>query len=282
MAKVKGPAKRRKIGNVFRYVVIGIALTASVFPFAWILMSSFKQPKDIATIPPKVLFSPTLENYTRVWSEGFYTPLMNSLIVSCSSVAIAITLGTLAGYALSRFKTPGTKAVLATMLVTRFLPWIAFALPVFLIMNSLRLTGTLLSLILAYLVFNLPLSVWLMRSFFDQIPIAFEESAMVEGCSRLGAFLRVVLPLIATPLIAVMILTLIFSWNHFLFALILGGRQAETLPIALRRYVGGPDWGIEWGALAAASVLVITPIVLISLVLSKYLVKGLTGGTVEL
>jgi multiple sugar transport system permease protein len=260
------------------YLGIFAILFVAVFPFFWVGLSSIKASEEIVTSDLKFWFSPTLENYREVWDPTFRRAFQNSVIITVSNVLLAIVLGAPAAYAISRYRFFGRGLLFGTTLATRFLPYISFALPLYIIFMSLGLVGTHLAIILAYLIFNLPLVIWMMKSFFDEVPTSLEEAALIDGCSRPRAFLQIVLPTMAGPIAAMTILTFIFAWNHYVFGLILSGRNSQTVVVLASQYQGGPDWGISWGPLAAASFSITAPVVFLAMALNKYVVQGLTGG----
>lgn len=260
------------------YLGIALILFVAVFPFFWVAMSSFKTSETIVTSNISLWFTPTLENYIEVWDSTFARAFMNSIIITVSNVVLALVIGVPAAYAISRFRFIGRGLLFGTTLATRFLPYISFALPLYVIFVSVGLMGTHLAIILAYLIFNLPLVIWMMKSFFDEVPPSLEEAALIDGCSRPRAFLQIVLPTMVGPIVAMTILTFIFAWNHYVFGLILSGRDSQTVVVLAAQYQGGPDWGIQWGPLSAASFSITAPVVFLALALNKFVVQGLTGG----
>lgn len=260
------------------YLGIVAILFVAVFPFFWVAMSSLKATEEIVTSDVKFWFTPTLENYREIWDPTFQRAFRNSVIITVSNVILALFVGVPAAYAISRYRFPGRGLLFGTTLITRFLPYISFALPLYVIFVSVGLIGTHIAVILAYLIFNLPLVIWMMKSFFDDVPTSLEEAALIDGCSRFRAFLQIVLPTMAGPIAAMTILTFIFAWNHYVLGLILSGRTSQTVVVLAAQYQGGPDWGIRWGPLAAASFSITAPVVFLAMVLNKYIVQGLTGG----
>jgi len=274
--------------NTFRrfgkYLIVIGALVATLAPIYWMITISFKHEIDQFAVPPKWFrFPPTLEHYAEAFlTRSFGQYLFNSLFVAVASTVFALLLGTLAAYALARFRLPyGLDRKLALwILSTRMFPAIVTAVPLFLIMRDLRLVNTKLALVIVYTGFNLPFVVWMMRGFFAEVPRDLEEAAMVDGDSRLGALWRVVLPLLLPGLAATGIFCLIVSWNEFLFALVLTQTDtAMTLPVGIAGRV--TQYGIKWGAMSAASVVAIIPILAFALSVQKYLVRGLSLGAVK-
>jgi multiple sugar transport system permease protein len=276
---------RRITPKVVAYAVVLAFVIFEVFPVYWMISTSFKSRWDAFRLPPVWFFLPTLEHYVTIlsgkgWSSTPITPLLiNSVIVAGSSSVLALLCGSLAAYGLSRFPTRYGKHLAMWILSTRMFPPVAVAIPVFLMMSNLGLIDTYWALIIPYSAFNISFVVWMMRSFFDQIPVELEQAAMIDGCSRLGAFFRIVLPLTLPGLVATGVFVLIFSWNEFLFALILTRTAAKTAPVAIADFV--TLYGIQWGQLTAYATLISAPIIILGLLFQRYIVKGLTLGAVQ-
>jgi multiple sugar transport system permease protein len=276
---------RRLAPKAAAYVVVLAFVIFEVFPVYWMISTSFKSRWDAFRLPPIWFFKPTLEHYVTIlsgkgWSSTPITPLLiNSVIVAGCSSVLALLCGSLAAYGLSRFPTRYGKHLAMWILSTRMFPPVAVAIPVFLMMSNLGLIDTYWALIIPYSAFNISFVVWMMRSFFDQIPIELEQAAMIDGCSRLGAFFRIVLPLTLPGLVATGVFVLIFSWNEFLFALILTRTAAKTAPVAIADFV--TLYGIQWGQLTAYATLISAPIIILGLLFQRYIVKGLTLGAVQ-
>ncbi|HEX8775346.1 MAG TPA: carbohydrate ABC transporter permease [Pyrinomonadaceae bacterium] len=279
-----GQARRKAAARVCVYALIMLALLATLAPVYWMVTISLKSEVDQFAVPPRWLqFAPTLAHYRDAFfARSFGQYLITSLIVSVASTACATTLGTLAAYALARFRWPsrvGTRLSL-WILSTRMFPPIVTAIPLFLMMRDVRLLNTRASLIIVYTAFNLPFVVWMMRGFFQEIPRDLEEAARVDGDSRMGALRRVVLPLVAPGLAATAIFCLIISWNELLFALILTQTDAAmTLPVGIAGRV--TQYEIKWGVMSAAGVVAMMPILLFALSVQRYLVRGLSLGAVK-
>jgi multiple sugar transport system permease protein len=267
-----------------KYFVVIAALLVTLAPIYWMVTISFKREVDQFAVPPRWFsFSPTLEHYVDAFvARSFGQYLFNSLFVAASSTICALILGTLAAYALARFRLPYRldRKLALWILSTRMFPAIVTAVPLFLIMRDLRLVNTRLALVIVYTGFNLPFVVWMMRGFFAEVPRDLEEAALVDGDSRLGAFWRVSLPLVMPGLAATAVFCLIVSWNEFLFALVLTQTDdAMTLPVGIAGRV--TQYGIKWGAMSAAAVVAMIPILAFALSVQKYLVRGLSLGAVK-
>ncbi len=274
----------KKAHKWFRYVLLVPALVFALAPVYWMLTISLKSEVDqFATPPPWFVFTPTLDHYYDAFvTRGFGEYLLNSAIVSVSSTICALVIGTLAAYALTRFELPWrlNRHLSLWILSTRMFPAIVTAVPLFLMMRDLRLLNTRASLSIVYTAFNLPFVVWMMRGFFADLPRDLEEAALVDGDSRLGALVRVVLPLVAPGLAATAVFCLIISWNEFLFALVLTQTDAAmTLPVGIAGRV--TQYEIKWGVMSAAASVALVPILVFALALQKYLVRGLSLGAVK-
>src|SRR2546423_6089794 len=275
---------RRVSSKGIKYILLLTALIATLAPIYWMTTISFKREIDQFAVPPKWFsFSPTLEHYVDAFgARSFGQYLFNSLFVAVASTVCALAIGTLAAYALARFRLPGhlDRKLALWILSTRMFPAIVTVVPLFLIMRDLRLVNTRASLIIVYTAFNLPFVVWMMRGFFAEVPRDLEEAAMVDGDSRMGALRRVVLPLVTPGLAATAVFCLIVSWNEFLFALVLTQTDdAMTLPVGIAGRV--TQYGIKWGAMSAAAVVAMIPILAFAMAVQKYLVRGLSLGAVK-
>lgn len=268
---------RKRLLRVLRGAAILIAVFLAIFPLLWVFLASFKSATDLMRLPPVLFFRPTLENYFGVAHQGFFTYLRNSAVVTLSSIALSVALGIPAAFGLSRFAVPGRKTIMMAILSVRFMPYIVFALPMFLIMVQLGIIGTLGGLLFVYIIINLPVIIWLMRTFFDDIPRDIDEAAAVDGASQGVIFFRVVLPCALPGVATVTILSLIFAWNEYLFALFLSGRYAQTLTVGLTRFLGGMETAVRWGMLSAWSIAIVAPIVVLSLLVNKQLRRGFTS-----
>ena len=273
-----------ELKRLIKYSALIAVLLVTLAPVYWMITISFKREVDQFAAPPHWFsFSPTLEHYADAFlARSFGQYLFNSLLVALSSTICALILGTLAAYALARFRLPYRldRKLALWILSTRMFPAIVTAVPLFLIMRDVRLVNTRLSLVIVYTAFNLPFVVWMMRGFFAEVPRDLEEAAMVDGDSRLGAFWRVSLPLVMPGLAATAVFCLIVSWNEFLFSLVLTQTDdAMTLPVGIAGRV--TQYGIKWGAMSAAAVVAIIPILAFALSVQKYLVRGLSLGAVK-
>ncbi|MFC1960732.1 carbohydrate ABC transporter permease [Chloroflexota bacterium] len=268
-----------KIKTIILWIITIIAVILSIFPIAYLLMLSIKPPE--LTFAPEVwLFTPTLENYEAVFEGGdFFRYLLNSLVVGFGTMTIALTLGTMAAYGFARFKFRGSFWLRMGSLIPQMLPPITIIVPLYVLFMSLNLLDTQAALIISYLTFTLPLTIWMMTGFFEDIPIELEESAMVDGANRFVAFFRVNLPIAAPGLAATAVLSFIYAWNEFLYAVILTGRNSRTLPVTITSYM--TNRAILWGRIAAAGSIVLIPVLIFAILTQRYLVRGLAGGAVK-
>lgn len=274
-------AARISLGE--RLIIYGIFIIMALLvliPLIASILTAFKPQIIWVSSPPTWTFTPTLENFRFVLIQRQNTlHLRNSLIIASGSVAIAMLVGVPAAYALARFRFRGSKALLQWLISLRMIPPIVVALPFYMLFRTFDLRNTHIGMILAYLTFLIPLVIWMMRGYFVEIPSAMEECAMVEGHSRLGALRKVVLPVALPGMVATALLNFIFAWNEYFLALILAGRNTSTLPVAAATYVGRAR--VEWGNLFAINLIIMIPVIILTLILRRQLVKGLSLGTVD-
>lgn len=260
---------------LFTLLLIGLV----AFPFLWLLLMSLKPDRDILAAPLAVVFRPTLEHYLALWATDFGRSFVNSAVASVSATLLALIIGVPAAYALSRGRFKREKSIALWILASRMAPPIAFTIPFFLLYRHLGLLDSLAGLVIIYLTFNLSLVIWMMRTFFDGTPRSLEEAAWIDGASVWQGFVKIVLPLAAPGLAATAIFCFLFSWNDFFFALILTRKHAMTAPVAVVNFMNYEGW--EWGKIAAGGTMVMLPVVLFSLLVRNYLVRGLTAGAVK-
>ena len=266
-------------------LVVWISILIALVPLIFMLLTSIKPTGDAQAIPPKWLFLPTLEHYAAVFggetssSQAFLPLLWHSAVVAVSATALTMIVGLPAAYALARVHFKGRRFLATWILSTIMFPPIVAAIPIFIFAGQLQLIDTYPILVIPYTAFNLPLVVWLLRSFISQIPPEIEDAARVDGCSRLGILRRIILPLAVPGLAAGAILSLILCWNEFLFALTLTRSEVKTAPVGINEFTG--MFGTQWGNLTAASTAIVAPILVMTLVLRRRLISGLTLGAVK-
>ena len=310
--KVGGRVQTVRSVRIAAVILVAIIMLVPVY---WMSSSAFKTRPDTIAAPPKVFFKPTLEGFVNLltdrsilsktrqkrmeqrtdltWYEKlalkngqavtgasqYVSRLRNSMIIAGTSTVLAVLLGLLAAYAFSRFKVPGESDWLFFILRTRMLPPVVVTIPIFLMYRQLGLHDTHLGMILLYTVFNLSLTVWLLKGFMDEIPREYEDAAMVDGYTRLQAFRKVVLPQVIGGIAATTVFSLIFSWNEYAFALMLTSEKARTAPPTIPTIIG--RGGMEWGSIAAGSLGFLIPVVIVTFALRQYLLRGVTFGAIR-
>jgi multiple sugar transport system permease protein len=260
-----------------RALTVALLLLVVLFPFLWLVQLAFRPAADI--FEDSLLFVPTLDGFISLLQGNFLKSFGNSLLVSTLSTAFSMLIGVPAAYALTRWEFRGRNRVALWILVTRMAPPIAFTIPFFLAYQYLGLQDTVIGLAIVYLTFNLAIVIWLMQTFFEAVPASLEEAAWMDGCGVWQAFWRVSLPLTAPGLAATAVLCFIFSWNDFFYALILTRTRAITAPVAIVNFLQYEGW--EWTKIAASGTLVMLPVVVFTVLVRKYLVRGLTAGGIK-
>jgi multiple sugar transport system permease protein len=267
--------KRAK--SVGYYILVYGIMICVIFPFLWMVLSSFKTQVEMMDAKKFFTFIPTLQNYRDVFERyNFSAPIINSLIIAAVSTTLALMLGVPASYAIARYRMTKLSIVL---LIVRMIPAITFLVPWYIIFSMLGIIDTYLSMILAHMLVALPFIVWIMVPYFETIPREIEESAFVDGSGKFRTFFQIVLPLCGPGTVTAAILSFVFSWNNFMFGIILSGRKTKTLPIAIYGFLSYTD--TNWGGLMAGSVIITAPIIVLSLFLQKYIIQGLTAGAVK-
>lgn len=280
-------------GSVRRVLVAAgaaVLLLWTVFPFFWIFLTSLKSAGDMLSVPPAFVFTPTLDNYMALVmgeQRGQYSStrpdfprfFLNSIIISFGAVGLSVAAGIPAAYALARFEFPLKGALGFIFMSFRFVPFIAFVIPLYLIYQKVGLYNTYGGLILAYQLITLPFTIWMLRSFFQEIPSEIQEAAKIDGCSWLGVLTRVILPLSLPGLSVTLILGFIFCWNAFNYPLMLAGRQTFPVTVGAIQFISYEQ--VLWGQMAAATIVAALPQLVLSLLVQKYIVRGLTMGAVR-
>jgi multiple sugar transport system permease protein len=269
--------------KALRYPALVLAAIVALIPLIWMIETSVKPNREITQDGTLYPHAPTLENYRNLFSQhDFGSYLTNSIGITALSVLISLTLGTLAAYAIARYRLPldMQRHIGVGLLTLRILPPIVIIVPAFLIVERLHLLNSWIGLIVIYSAFNVSFVVWMMESFFREIPTDLEEAAMVDGDSRFTAFRRIVLPLARPGLVATAIFAVIVTYNEFLFALVLTSTpDAETMPVGAATLIGRIS--VDWGGMSAAGVVGALPIVIFALLVQRHLVRGLTMGAVK-
>lgn len=284
------PSYQHHVRNVVIALAAAVLLFWTVFPFFWILLTSLKGPGDMLSVPPKFVFTPTLDNYAALVigeQRGQYSstrpdfPLffLNSIIISVGAVALSIVAGIPAAYALARFSFPMKDGLAFVLMSFRFVPFIAFVIPLYLLYQRLGLYNTHAGLIFAYQLITLPFTIWMLRSFFQEIPLEIQEAAKIDGCSWFGVLTKVILPLSMPGISVTVILGFIFCWNAFNYPLMLAGRQTFPVTVGAIQFISYEQ--VLWGQMAAATIVAALPQLVLSLMVQKYIVRGLTMGAVK-
>lgn len=285
--------KYREIGKAgWGYTLITTFVGMIYFsPVLWIILTAFKTRTDALAVPPKLFFTPTLDNFKSVFYRSSITTdttqatdmalyFFNSIFIAGTSVFLALIVGTLAAYAFSRYPLKGNDTYLFIILTTRMMPPIVVIIPIFLMFRLSGLAGSYWGIILLYTAFNIPFSVWLVKSFFDELNPEIEDAARMDGASEGRVFFRFCIPQILAGLSATFVFGLILTWNEFLFALLLTGVETRTVPVAMARTLGG-EVGVDYGLLAAIVTLFLLPIFFVTFLLQNQLLRGVTFGTVK-
>jgi multiple sugar transport system permease protein len=278
---------RTDVWSAMRIVFLTMLTIFTLLPMAWMVLTSVKTQFAALQYPPQwIPRSITFEQYWRLLSptsdvgQEFLGYMFNSLIVALASTILSVLVAVPAAYTFSRFRFPGRNLLFYTILLRNMFPAVVFLMPLFIMMRWLHLVNTEMSLVLTYLTFGLPLSIWLLKGFYDNIPLQLEQAARIDGASRFQAFIRVVMPLSSPGIIATAIYSFILAWNEYVYALtFLNEKSKLTLPVGLQRFF--TEYATNWPGLMAASFITSVPVVVLFLVLQKYFVRALTEGAVK-
>jgi len=274
--------KKRRTTDVLRttgyYALVCLAMLPTLFVFYWMVTLSLKTQVEAAGYPPHFFrFAVTFKNYAEVFQKNpFILYIWNSSVVAAGSTALGLIVGLPAAFSIARWRQQG---LALTVLVARIIPGISYLIPWYVLFRHLHLVDTYLALILTHLVVSLPLIIWVLIGFFEDVPEELEHAALIDGCSYYSAFWRIALPLVRPGIVAAAILSFIFSWNNFLFSVILAGRHTRTLPIAVFNMISYEE--ISWGPLAAAATMITLPVIILTLIVQRHIVSGLTFGAVK-
>jgi multiple sugar transport system permease protein len=271
---------KNKFASGFSQITLWIMVIVSFFPIFWLFLTSLKTRADSFGYPPKFVFSPTLDNYMKIFeNNSFLSYYWNSIQIGVLATLFSLVLGVPAAYALSRFPTHKTDQTAFWILSTRMAPPIMVILPFYLVYRELHLLDTTFGLVIIYMIANMPFVVWMVKGFFDGIHEDLENAARIDGASRLKAIWTVLLPVSAPGIAASSIFCFIMSWNEFLFALVLTGNDTQTAPVAITGFITFE--GVRWGEMSAGGIMIVLPVLLFGLAIQKYLVQGLTFGSVK-
>ena len=297
MATISRMVRRRSpVKRALLYLTVVVVCIVFIFPIFWMIATAFKTRAQAFSWPPLFIWEPTLRNFIDIFlkrqteieaitgwelelATGAEIFFYNSAIVTSGSIILALIIGTLAAYSFSRYRPRGTDTLMFFILSTRMLPAIVVAIPIYFFYKTLGLYSTHIGLILLYTMFNLPFAVWMMKSFFDEIPRDIEQAAMVDGTKPIKIFYKIALPQVLVGLAATVGFLIINVWNEFLFAMLLTERSVRTVPVAIASTRG--EVGINWGLIAALETLYVLPAIILIFLLQKYLLRGMTFGTVR-
>jgi multiple sugar transport system permease protein len=286
----------KELAPVHNQAGLGRTLVAALvglvyfFPVIWMILAAFKTRADALATPPKLFFTPTLEHFwasfhrvstdgSQVFDTGLDRNFANSLFISLVSVALALALGALAAYGFARLRIVGRDYFMFYILVLRMVPPITAIVPLYVLFRVTGLGGGYVAIILVYTAFNLPFVIWMLRSFLDELHQPIEEAARLDGSSELKILWRICLPQMQAGIAATAIIAFVFTWNDFLFSLLLTSVDTRTVPVAMTRVVGA-DVGVDWGVFAAIGTIYLLPVLLIAFFLQSQLLRGATFGTV--
>lgn len=283
-------SRRRPLAKLGIYGLLGIGLIVAVIPIVWTILTSLKPARQTFALPPVFLFMPTLESYLALFGRradlgyravdiNFWFYMRNSLVAAVGSTLLTLGVSSLAAYGLSRFYFRGKRLITFAIVSTRMLPPIGAVVPLFLVMHEINLLDTHIGLILVYTAFNIPLAVWMLRGFMDELPKELDEAALIDGCSRFGVAARIIMPLIGPGLGATAVFSFLLCWNDFAIAFVLTSRAATTLPVIVLSFI--VEEGVMWGQMSAAVTCAMLPAVVLLVLAQRHMVKGLTMGAVK-
>lgn len=272
------PALGRVAPSVGFALLVCAAMLPTVFVFYWMVTLSLKTQVEAAGYPPHFFrFAVTFRNYADVFAKNpFLQYVWNSLVVAAGSTAAGLAVGLPAAFSIARWRQEG---LALAILVARIIPGISYLIPWYILFRGLHMVDTYQALILTHLVVGLPLIIWVMIGFFEDVPPDLHDAALIDGCSYYGVFWRVAVPLVRPGIMAAAILSFIFSWNNFLFSVVLAGPHTRTLPVAVFNMINYEE--ISWGPLAAAATMITLPVILLTLLVQRHIVTGLTFGAVK-
>lgn len=273
---LKGGHIRSNLATLLTYLIV----LASLLPLLWLVSTSFKTQVDAFKLPPKFIFTPTLDNFRRVFERAsFIHGYVNSFIIALGTTSLALIFGISAGYSLSRPSGRGGKYMGRWIILVRMAPPVTFAIPLYLVFSRLGLLDNYLSLIITYLTIVLPFVTWLMRGFFKSLPPEMEEAARIDGCSRIQSLFRILIPSVKSGVATCAIFGTIMAWNEFFYALVISGRNTRPVSVDMQSFISSA--GTDWGALTASGLLVVAPVLFFTVFAQKGLLRGLTSGAVK-
>lgn len=272
---------RRWSRQAVLYVFAGLLVSVWVFPVLWALLTSFKAERDVLAYPPTIVFAPTLTNYREVLfgASSILPNLWSSIVVSCFTTALAMLISVPAAYALARLKYPGRRASGFYVLATQMLPPVGLIIPYYLVLQRTGGLDSYTGLVAIYLTFSLPFAIWLMVSYFEDIPLEMEEAALLDRAGRMRALWHVILPQVRGGMAVTTVFVFLNAWNEFLFAVVLGGNRVRPVTVAMFNFISVEQ--TQWARLAAGAMVAMAPVILVGLFAQRHIVKGLTIGAVK-
>ena len=265
------------VTDFFYFGTILLCVFFFLLPLLWMLLNALKTPLQIVELPPKLIFKPTFENFENVFKQqNFLSYIWNSLVIAGGSTILGLILGLPAAFSIATYK---QKKLAVFILISRMVPGITFLLPLFIMFRWANMVDTYTSLILSHLLVGLPFIVWVMVPFFESIPKDLIDAARVDGCSIFATFLRIILPISLPGVVTASIMSFIFSWNNFMFSVVLASNKTKTVPVAIFNFISYAQ--IDWGGLMAAAVVITLPVLVITFITQKYVIRGLTAGAVK-
>jgi multiple sugar transport system permease protein len=280
MKHLKSLDLKKWLVNLLKVIALTLFLVWTIGPILLVILTSLKNQKDIFTVPPTFIFRPTLDNYSRALVAGdFARYFVNSAFVALVSSLLSVGLGTFCAYALVSLRVRFGSVIAQLFLLGKLVPAITMLLPLFALLNMIGLLGTFVGPILAHTAINLPFVIWLIMGFIRDLPEDLEAAALVDGCTAMQVFWKIVVPLVLPGLAASMILSAQFSWNELVFALQLTNLDTYTLPVGISKFVGSIS--VDWGKSSAAATLTMVPMIVIGFFIQKYIAKGTTGGAIK-
>jgi multiple sugar transport system permease protein len=268
-----------RYSRVILYTILGVYLVFVLFPILWLLVSSFKTRYQTLLVPPEIVFKPTTEAYEKIISGGMLKAFRNSLKIAFTDIVLALVFSIPAAYSLARFKTKFNENIGFWFLSIRMAPAFGVIVPIYIVIRHLRLLDTTWAVNIAHLLINLPFAIWLLKGYFEELPIEIEESGLIDGATRFQVLMRIVLPTSMPMIVSVAILTFMFSWNEFLFVFILTSTEGVTVPVQVAALAGSMTF--DWPLMCAVSIGAMIPAFIFVFAIQKYIVRGLTLGAIK-
>jgi ABC-type glycerol-3-phosphate transport system permease component len=270
---------RSWLSRLILYIIIVLFLVFFLFPILWLFLSSLKTHYQTLVIPPKLIFSPSAEAYRKIITGGMLKSFKNSLLIAGVDIILALVLSIPAAYSLARFKSKLNENIGFWFLSVRMAPAFGVIVPIYIVIRTLRILDTTFAVNVAHLLINLPFAIWLLKGYFEELPVEVEESALIDGATYFQVLIRVVLPMSMPMMISVAILTFMFSWNEFLFAFVLTSNRGVTVPVLVASLAG--TMAFDWPLMCAVSIGAMVPAFIFVLFIQRYIVRGLTLGAIK-